>query len=96
MAIICNKKHFQSSIVTGHEVTNHDPLPHMSQHQMRNYLKKLMFYSARDILEKFHKGNKVYVIDADAEVEGLLVNNVQRQQLQSEAQDLCNRINEME
>ena len=64
----------------------------MSQQQIRNYLKQLMFYSARDILEKFHKGNKVYVIDADAEVEGLLVNDVQRKQLQHEAENLCSQI----
>ena len=51
-----------------------------------------MFYSARDVLEKFQKGNKVYVIDADAEVEGLLINDVQREQLQHEAEDLCSRI----
>jgi len=96
MAIICNKKHYQSNIIIGHEVTNDDPLPHMSQYQMRRYVRKLMLNAARDVFEKFQRGNKVYVIDADAEVEGLLVNNVQRQQLRSEAHDLCNRINEME
>lgn len=98
MAIICNKKHFQTSMITGYragnKAANNDPLPTMSQNQIKNCVKKLVLYAACDIMGKFHH-DAIYIIDADAEVEGLIVNNIQRQKFQSEIQKLCIKIKEL-
>ena len=90
MAIVSTRKHIESFAIENPDIPKtNETLSFMTRMQTRKYLHSVMLNSAISIMDRFRSGNAVYVIDANTQSEGLVVDDGHRHILQSEARELC-------
>ena len=89
----CNKKHLVDHLITNPDIPEDPPsLPYMTKKQIRRLVRHLMWHRCMDFAEEFRDGNRVYLVDSELDLEGIITNDVQRIDFQKEAYDLCDNL----
>jgi len=86
----CNKKHLVDHLITGPDIPEDPPsLPYMTKKQIRRLIHHLMWHRCMDFAREFRDDNRVYLVDSELDLEGIITNDVQRIDFQNEANALC-------
>jgi len=89
---ICNKKHLIDHIVTGPDIPERPTsLPYMTRKQIKRLVHSLIWHRCIDVGNEFRNGNRVYLIDSELDLEGILDNDIQRIEFQNVANELCDK-----
>ena len=95
MSVVNTKQHLLTEALES-GFPDENTLPPMSDEEIRKYVHRLINAACKHIVEKFRRGNAVYVIDPGSGKKGLLNNSYSRSMMKSEAQHYCQSIYEMD